>query len=375
MFMFGRLRSLFARRSKHATPAPTPKAPAATPAAPAAAKPGAPTSATSAAPRTPAEPLTTEDVVAAVGGAVGRTPDPQVVGAMQDHILAELAKSEFVIPPFPASVARVLELIAKPALDLNELVRVLHWEPSVVAEIVRVANSVAFKRDGFDDLRGALLALGMAEVGSIVAAVSARSLYQVGSRVEFDLFPERWLDVHRDALVVAFTASWLAQARNVQRYDRVFLRSIIAGTAPMLALRALAVPLLDGRCAQPPPEEISAAVDAVREQAYAMAIQRWELPPAVASVVDPTSDTERTIVALIGALVELRRHPYRASAAVAIRDHAGALGLDAGWLKVAVGECDQATARVTEILAPPAAAPTKPAAAAAKRASGARAAK
>lgn len=310
-------------------------------------------------------PLTIEDTLAAVGGVAGRVPDADTVAMLAERIVAELASSELAIPPFPSSAGRVLELVAQPALDLNELVRVLHWEPAVVAEIVRVANSVAFGRDGFDDLRGALIALGMAEVGSIAASVAARSLFEVGSRAELELFPERWHDVHRDALVVAFTASWLAQARNVPRYDRVFLRSVIAGTAPMLALRALAVQLLDGRCARPGGEEISAAVDAVRAQAYDMAIARWALPPSVASVVDPASHTERQVVELVTAVVELRRHPHRASAAIAICDHARALGLDAKWLRVLVAECDTATERVTAILAPPTAA-------AAARASGAR---
>ena len=298
-------------------------------------------------------PLTIEDTLAAVGGVAGRVPDPDVVAVLAERIVKELASSELAIPPFPSAAGRVLELVAQPALDLNELVRLLHWEPAVVAEIVRVANSVAYGRDAFDDLRGALIALGMAEVGSIAASVAARSLFEVKSRAELDLFPERWYDVHRDALVVAFTASWLAQARNVPRYDRVFLRSVITGTAPMLALRALAVQLLDGRCAKPGGEEISAAIDAVRGQAYDLAIARWDLPPSVASVVDPASHTERQIVELVAAVVELRRHPHRASAAIAICDHARALNLDAKWLRVLVGECDAATERVVAILAPP----------------------
>jgi HDOD domain len=299
-------------------------------------------------------PLTVEDTLAAIGGVAGSIPDPALVADLAERILAELASSDLAIPPFPSSAGRVLELVAQPALDLNELVRVLHWEPSVVAEIVRVANSCAYGRDGFDDLRGALIALGMTEVGSIAASVAARSLFEVGSRAELALFPERWHDVHRDALVVAFTASWLAQARNLPRYDRVFLRSVIAGTAPMLALRALAVQLLDGRCPRPAAEAISAAVDAVRAQAYDMAIVRWALPPSVASVVDPASQTERQIVELVTSIVELRRHPERVAVAVAACEHARALGLDARWLRVLVAECDTATERVTAILAPPA---------------------
>jgi hypothetical protein len=336
--MLGWLRSVFGRRSR---PAARP------PAASASAPPAADT------PRPPAKPgITTEEVVATVGGTAERTPDPEVVAALEQCILAELANSTLAIPPFPSSATRVLELIEKPDLDLNELVRALHWEPAIVAQIVRLASSVAVSRGGFDDLRGALLALGVAEVGSIAAAVAASSLYEVGSRAEFELYPELWRSVHRDGLVVAFTASWLAQSRNVPRYDRVFLRSIIAGMAPMLGLRALAVPLLSGRCVKCPDEEVSAAVDAVRAKAYAMAIERWALPPSVASVVDPASETERVIVELVISLLELRRHPYSAVAAIAIRDHACALGLDANWLRVLVGECEKATTRVAEILTP-----------------------
>jgi hypothetical protein len=47
------------------------------------------------------------------------------------------------------------------------------------------------------------------------------------------------------------------------------------------------------------------------------------------------------------------RFSSRASAALAIRDHATTLGLDAKWLRVLVGECDTATGHVTEILSPP----------------------
>lgn len=354
--MLGWLRTVFGRRSKRAAAVPAARtAPAES--------------------RAQARPeLTTEEVVATVGGTADRTPDPEVVAELAQSILSELATSSFAIPPFPSAATRVLELVEQPDLDLNELVRALHWEPEIVAQIVRVASSVAVRRGGFDDLRGALLALGVAEVGSIAAAVSARSLYEVGSRAEFELFPDLWRGVHRDALVVAFTASWLAQARNVPRYDRVFLRSIIAGMAPMLGLRAVAAPLLDGRRLKCPNEEIASAVDAVRTQTYAMAIERWALPPAVASVVDPASDTERQIVELVTQLVELRHHPYRASAALAIRDHARALGLDVNWLRVLVAECEKATQQVTEILAPTAK-PAKPRTTANKPTAAARAAK
>src|SRR5262245_34314035 len=123
--MLGWLRSLFGKRTRSAA------APPARAAAPATETPAAAKAA-----------LTAEDVVATVGGTAQRTPDPAVVAVLEQCILDELATSSFAIPPFPSSATRVLELVEKPDLDLNELVRALHWEPAIVAQIVPVASLV-----------------------------------------------------------------------------------------------------------------------------------------------------------------------------------------------------------------------------------------
>jgi HD-like signal output (HDOD) protein len=274
--------------------------------------------------------------------------DPIEVTLLGNELLAEVTNKKLSLPPFPQAAAQVFELVEQPDVDLNKLVRVLHWEPAIATEILRVVNSAQFGRKT-DDLRGAVLALGMADVSSIAAGVSAASLFEIESRLEFDLFPERWIAAHRETLVVAFTASWLAQRRGVARHDRVFLRAIIEGAPRILALRALAAQVLAGREA-PPPEVIDAALDELQPAVTAVALERWSLPASIGGAIDSHGENEREIVAAVRTLVELRRSPWHDQAAARFGIHARASGLDTVWLRVLVRELDDAAGRVTTML-------------------------
>jgi HD-like signal output (HDOD) protein len=287
-------------------------------------------------------------------GPLVEAPDADAVAALEARILDGVAAGGFGIPPFPSAAARVLELVQRPQLDLNELVRILHWEPAVVAEILVVANSAFHKRDAaVDDLRTAILSLGVQHVGAIATGVSARSLFEIDSRAEFDLFPDLWMGAYRETLVVAFAASWLAQGQRVPRYDRVFLRAVLTGTGRTIALRALAAQLLDGRLPEMPPAPvIAAAIDRVHERVAAVAIAGWALPPTITQSLDPSNQAERDIVALVSSLFELRRSP-RQAIADRTRELARAVGLDDGWLRVTVRECQETYQRVAATITPP----------------------
>jgi hypothetical protein len=296
-------------------------------------------------------PLTLDDVLAIVARpAPGRTASPEAVAAVAQRILFELDDNTMTIPAFPSSVTRVLELVRNPTVDVNALVRALHWEPATVSRIVKLANSAQFGGRRLDDLRSAVIALGLVEVGSIAAAVSASVLFEAGSKAEYDVFPEYWIDAHVETLAAAFTAGWLAQAREIPRYDRVFLRGVITGASRSLALRALSASVRGGRCPRPSPPAIDAALDAVRAPVYDRAIQGWALPETVAMVVDPSSVVERTVVELVISIAELRRCPYQHSSAISIVERSRMLGLDASWLKNVVEEHDRARARAREVL-------------------------
>lgn len=299
----------------------------------------------------PPAPLEPEDLF----GPAVVTPSPptEAVAAIEQQMRDELTSVAFDLPPFPASSARVLELVEQPDLDLNELVRVLHWEPAVVAHLLAMASTVHYRGAPVDDVRGAVMQLGLREVGAIATAVSARSLFETASREEQGLFPSVWLGVHRETLAVAFTAGWLAQARDVPRHDRVFLRALFGAAGRPVALRALASQILAGKCDLPREELITSALDGVHREARALLFDRWALPHSLTRVLDPCGDAEDAIVDLVASLAELARAPYRREALRIVVARAEQLRLDRGWLKVVVRELRDAGGRVQTLLGSP----------------------
>lgn len=300
-----------------------------------------------------------DDVIALIAAPLAVVPEASAVAMVERLMRDELTSAAFDLPPFPGSAARVLELAERPDLDLNELVSALHWEPAVVAHVLAMASSVQYRGAPIDDLRTAVLQLGLAEVGAIAAAVASRSLYEAESRAEYELFPELWLEARRETLAVGFTAGWLAQARDVSRHDRVFLRAVFGGAGRAVALRALATQILTNKCPVPAPGVISSAVDGVHREARDLMFERWALPPSVVRVLDPNNAIEVGIVELVAALAELRRAPYRRDALMQVREHATRLGIEPGWLKMVLRELDDAMGRVNALLTKPATASSR----------------
>ncbi len=323
------LRSKLTRRRPAVAPAPVPRKRATVPPVPFVGRPM----------------VTVDDVGELIPRRIVRVPDAGHVAALVDRVRRAAQTGAVELPAFPASSVRLVDLVESPTIDLNEVVRALHWEPAAVTEILRVASSVKLNRGTFDDLRSAVLALGTAEVGAIAVAVAARSLFEPESRATYDLFPGLWRSAHHEVLAVAFTASWLATARKLPRADRVFLRAIITQCGRMVALRVVAAEALAGRHPVALPTVIEAAIDELAPEVLEIALERWALPPSVTGVLDPSQIHERAIVELAMALAELRRAPYRIEVVERIRDRMNELELDASWLKVIMREHEDLTGR------------------------------
>ncbi|MEZ4365265.1 MAG: HDOD domain-containing protein [Kofleriaceae bacterium] len=295
---------------------------------------------------TPPTPPDALELIGMIAGASSTAPDPTQVSE-----LVELVRQDPMLisamPAFPATSARILELTQHERLDLNELVRVLHWEPAAASEILRVANAAGFSRGKVDDLRAAVLVLGLGEVGAIASAVGARALFDMEARAEHDTFARLWGALHHEALVTAFTASWLGQGLHLPRYDRIFLRALLGSCGRPLALRVLARLVVSGRFrARPAPQAVLAALDELDAEIRELAMQTWELPPSLVDLVSPASAQERAVVELVQGIALLRRAPHRVTVADLVRTHAETLRLDGAWIRLITKELECASARV-----------------------------
>jgi putative nucleotidyltransferase with HDIG domain len=87
-----------------------------------------------------------------------------------------LREGELELPPMPATAAEVMNLCQQEATDAAKLSSVIHGDPSIASNVLRVANSAAYVGQvPCASLQQAVSRLGMQAITEIALAVSVRS--------------------------------------------------------------------------------------------------------------------------------------------------------------------------------------------------------
>lgn len=97
-----------------------------------------------------------------------------------DARLDEIINSVPYLPPAPANVPALLDLLHKPNVDSEEVVKLIAYDPGLTTNVMRLCNSAYFGgASPANDLHEAVLRLGFNEVYQLVVAIaSARMLAQ-----------------------------------------------------------------------------------------------------------------------------------------------------------------------------------------------------
>jgi len=251
------IRNLF-RSKRPASPAPPMAAPAAT-AAPAKA------------PEAPALDGFEGPWALLSGAAAG--PAPALPAEFQDRVeqlapmvMGHFSKNHPSPTSFPALAVQIIDLLNEPDVDMNRLLKAITPDPAISINVLRVANSVLYSRGtDVNEMRMAVMRIGLRGVGEIAAGVAGRSLFDVGLRVEYEVFGERWHDLFLDTMAVAFGASQFAFEQHVGRPDHAFLAGMFHDMGKSLALRTLAALVIAGEVS---PELPAPVVDEVLERVH-----------------------------------------------------------------------------------------------------------
>jgi HD-like signal output (HDOD) protein len=187
---------------------------------------------------------------------------------------------------FPSMASQVIDLIESPEVDIHELIRVVGQDPAISAKILKVANSAWYRRPTeIEELRPAVLLLGLKEVANLAIGVAGRALFDVEARAEFALFAERWHRLYLDAMANAFAASWLCGELAVGRPDRAFLGGMFHDIGKTVALRTLSTLMIRGRLQSRVPD---AVVDRVLEDVHidlgVSLLAAWQLPEYLTNI-------------------------------------------------------------------------------------------
>lgn len=111
-------------------------------------------------------------------------PAPQSAGAKSpvpradSDLLSQLVEKIEDLPPLPALVFQILDLLADPEFAMDKLEKLLGQDQSLVAKLIKVSNSVLYGGVGdINSLREALTRLGTRTVKSLVLTTSTRTFF------------------------------------------------------------------------------------------------------------------------------------------------------------------------------------------------------
>jgi len=205
-----------------------------------------------------------------------------------------IAKAK-ALPQMPSVVQRIMAYLGKQDADVNELAKLIEYDPGLTVNVLRMANSALFGGCGqIATVRDALFRLGMKRVYQMVIATGIAPRAK-GAVKGYGLAPG---DLLRHSVAVATGAERLAQALALQAPPHTFTAGLLSNIGKTVLGEFLAVdaaPIME-RAAQDTisfeqAERRYLGID--HAELGALLLEHWSLPPAIVLCVrwrlDPCS--------------------------------------------------------------------------------------
>jgi len=209
----------------------------------------------------------------------------------RDSILAQALH----LPQMPAPVVRVMTYLSRPEADLNELAKLIEFDPGLTVNVLRMANSSFFGGGGqVTTVREALFRLGTRRVVQLViasgVAPNARAAVAGYGLGEGELL--------RQAIAVGVAAELMAAELDLRAPDHTFTAGLLCNIGKKVLgafLEVDAGPILAlANKEHIPFEQAERRVLGIdHAELGADLLRRWELPEAIVECVrwhlDPCS--------------------------------------------------------------------------------------
>jgi HD-like signal output (HDOD) protein len=193
--------------------------------------------------------------------------------------LVQEGRASTLVPRLPVELPRLISLVRRDDVSPRELTERLARDPTLVGEVVRLANSPRY-RTGRDiaDLQGAVIALGQRGLVQLVVSAAMRPIYDARQgRFSRVAGTRLWNVAERCSHACSYLCS---DAAN--RFHG-YLAGMVANIGLIGALR-----VLDADYTEPQPPSTGDFHDALGRAAAALSEQvarQWEFPAAVCQAV------------------------------------------------------------------------------------------
>jgi len=211
------------------------------------------------------------------------TDDPEVASLL--NLLSRVNASTPSLPPRPEVVAEVMTLLQDPRADSKRLARLVHGDPALAAQVLRVANSPAWRgRARIVTLQQAVARLGMGALQEIVLSAAISGVYKVKGHEE--LASSIW----RHAIGTALFAKATARLRR-ENVESAFIGGLLHSVGRPVALWELMRQLKRKRM-NATPAAVRTAVELGHERVGLALASSWKLPEVVQSVIGNVSEPD-----------------------------------------------------------------------------------
>lgn len=211
-----------------------------------------------------------------------------IVEKVRDDIFTAIKNDRLVLPTLPEVALKVREVADDPNASIDKLTSVIGNDAGLSARIIRVANSPLLRANrAIDDLRTALMRLGISYTCNIATGLAMEQMFQATS----DLVDVRMRDVWSRSSEVAGICHVLCKHYTKLRPDQATLAGLVhkIGVLPILTYAEDHPALLKD----------SLTLDSVIEQIHApigeLILKTWNFPSELAHIPTQHLDFTRNI--------------------------------------------------------------------------------
>lgn len=192
-----------------------------------------------------------------------------------DRIDEIISSDEFQLPVFSDIALKVRNIMSSPDFDIQEVVRTISSDQSLVSEVLRVANSPFYGGlTKIATLREAAVRMGAKQLADLVMVASTRNNYRASDKGVQVLLIKLW----RHAVGTALASQWLAKRLG---YSDLLNEALLGGLIHdigKLAVLKVVDQLKVKEGLNFPVEFVMEIVNSTHaQQGYKLA-QRWRLP-------------------------------------------------------------------------------------------------
>lgn len=139
-------------------------------------------------------------------------------------IVDRILKSINTIPAFPATGNKVAQLLAKPDYSVDEVANVIKFDPSITANILKMANSAYFgPRQKISTINNAVVYLGQQNLLRAIQTAGVSKYYKKGAPGYFDNKTDLW----EHSVAVALMSQILSKKINGREDNTLYTAALL----------------------------------------------------------------------------------------------------------------------------------------------------